>query len=46
MTCLPRPIVTTLLPLAGGLAAGTVGDSTTNAVAGAQSGKMRWKLMR
>ncbi|MFC0075289.1 VENN motif pre-toxin domain-containing protein, partial [Samsonia erythrinae] len=39
MTCLPRSMVTTLSPLAGGLAAGTVDDSTTNVIAGAQAGQ-------
>ncbi|TCV07576.1 VENN motif-containing pre-toxin protein [Samsonia erythrinae] len=32
-------MVTTLSPLAGGLAAGTVDDSTTNVIAGAQAGQ-------
>ncbi|MBT9186607.1 VENN motif pre-toxin domain-containing protein [Pectobacterium punjabense] len=37
MTESEKQTVTTLSLLAGGLAAGTVGDSTTNAVAGAQA---------
>ncbi|MCL6327841.1 hypothetical protein EXT52_21945 [Pectobacterium polaris] len=39
MTESEKQTVTTLSLLAGGLAAGTVGDSTSNAVAGAQAGQ-------